>query len=170
MCVGLDEAVEPYFGCEPVEGCSLHYLAACAGEESFPLAFVAVEYDVAYYGLEDGIAEEFQPFVVERSPFLGAVGLRLVCQSYTVYFEVVGVESEDAVQGREEVFVLSEGVFYPVDEINDHSGQVYRLRAKSESRGKWRVWHTSTGWYHWDAGMRRFFGDRGCVAWPSDYF
>ena len=93
-----DERVETRLFCQAVEGVALHEFAACGGEKAFALALVAVEDDVAGDGFEDGVAQKFEAFVVERTSLFAADVLRrFVGEGYAVELDVVGVEAEDFV-------------------------------------------------------------------------
>jgi hypothetical protein len=63
--------------------------------------------NMSHHGVEDGITEKFQPFVVHGSSLL-PVHDALVHQGLLVVMDVVGVESQDVVQGRMKFLVLPE--------------------------------------------------------------
>ena len=70
VVVGTEHLVaEDKFGesngiCQTSETLSLHYAAAHTGEETFRLALKLIVEDVTHDSIEDGIAKEFEAFVV----------------------------------------------------------------------------------------------------------
>ena len=55
------------------------------------------EYDIAYNSVEHGIAQELQPLVIQRAPFLVALSDALVHQCLLVQLDITRVETKDMV-------------------------------------------------------------------------
>ena len=69
--------------------------------------------DVADDGFEDGIAEKFEAFVVERfvAEFLRSILLRLVGECRAVEIDVVRAEAHDVVESGAKLSVFGEEEF-----------------------------------------------------------
>ena len=78
---------------EAVQRVALHYLAAGARKEAFALAFKVAEDYVAHYRVEYGVAQEFEPLVVDGLALGVALGHAAVHERLLVQADVVGVES-----------------------------------------------------------------------------
>lgn len=52
-----------------VECFALYNFGTGVGEETFAASFEMAVYNVSYDGVEDGIAQEFEPFVVDGASF-----------------------------------------------------------------------------------------------------
>lgn len=63
------QLVQTDFHGELVQRFALHDFGAGVGEEALATAFEMLIDDVAHDGVEDGVAQEFQPFVVDGAPF-----------------------------------------------------------------------------------------------------
>ena len=70
MFVLADKLVESYLNGQLSKRLPLYYLAAGIGQEAFPLAWEVVKDYLADDGIEHGIAQKFQPFVVEGNAAL----------------------------------------------------------------------------------------------------
>ena len=82
---------------QAVERFALHKFRACVGQEAFTLARKVPIDDVTHDGIEDSIAEKFQPFVVHRTPFCVAPHDTFVHQCQLVVANIVGIEAQDGV-------------------------------------------------------------------------
>ena len=76
--------------------------------------------DVAYCGVEDGVAEEFKAFVVHGFALGVAAEHALVHQRELVVAYVVGIEANDLAQRQIKLLVLAERELNSVDEITQH--------------------------------------------------
>ena len=73
-----------------------------------------MEYDVAHYGLEDGVAKKFQSFVVERASLAVTIYVGFVGKGDTINLEVAGIESEHTMECLAQFAVFLEVEFYAV--------------------------------------------------------
>ena len=94
VAVGHDELAYAYFGRQAVESVALHNLASRACEEALALAFEVAEHYVADNGVEDGVAQEFKPLVVDGPPLGVALVDAAVHEGLFVQVDVVRVKSE----------------------------------------------------------------------------
>ena len=104
----LHQLVQSDFHGEFVQCFALHDFGAGVGEESFATAFEMLVDDVAHDGVEDGVAQKFQTFVVDEAPFLRAHGDGFVQQGLLIDFDVTREESEDSVKTKIRLSVLVE--------------------------------------------------------------
>ena len=92
----LYELYKSYLLGYTVEAAALYYLATYGGEEALFLAREMVIEDVAYDGLNDGVAQVFETFIVFLLLVMTVVIDRAVYQRFVVYRYLMGIESEDA--------------------------------------------------------------------------
>ena len=90
-----DEAVDAQLFGQFVQGLTLYQFAAGAGEESLTLAFKMSVYDISHHRIQDGIAKELKPFVVQRFAFFRPLGHTLVHEGEFVIFDVAGIKADD---------------------------------------------------------------------------
>ena len=72
--------------------------------------------NVSHDGIQNGIAQKFQPLVVHRLAFF-SLSDAAVHQCLPVILNVVGIESGDVVQCDVEFFVFPEGKTQPVKNV-----------------------------------------------------
>ena len=78
--------------------------------------------DVAYYGVEDGITQKLQAFVVLWATFLVTTSYTLVQEGLLVEFDVVRIEAQNTVEGRKKLLLLAERELDTVNDIvNPHT-------------------------------------------------
>ena len=89
---------------------ALYDFGAGIGQETFAFPFEMTVDDVAYDGVEDGVAEKFQPFVVQGTAFFGTQGGGFVQQCLLVNLYVARVEAQYLIKTkiRLPVFVKQE--------------------------------------------------------------
>ena len=108
LCMPLHEFVEPYLHGQPAQRLALHDFAARVGQESFALAGeVMVDY-LAHDGVEHGIAQKFQTFVVDGRSALAVRQHRLVHQGFLVQADVVRIEAQHITKGAIKLLLLAE--------------------------------------------------------------
>ena len=117
MSVRHNEAAYAYFVGQAVKGVALYNLASCAGEEAFALAFKVAEHYVAHDGVEDCVAEELEPLVVDEPPLGVALVGAAVQQRLLVDVDVVGIKSEYCVQRRIKLLFLAERELHAVNKV-----------------------------------------------------
>ena len=100
--------VQPYFHGQLVQRLALHYLGAGVGEEAFAASLEVAVDDVAHNGVQDGVAQEFEPFVVQGAALFGAEEGGLVEQCLAVDADVAGKEAEYPVKTKIRLPVLAE--------------------------------------------------------------
>ena len=74
------------------------------------------EHDVTDDSIEDGIAQELQPLIVQRLALVVALADALVHQRHLVILDVVGVEPQYGVKRRKKLLLLAER---ELDSINN---------------------------------------------------
>lgn len=104
-----DKLVESYLRCQPSERLSLHNLASCIGEEAFSLLWKVVEDYLAYNCIQNSIAKELEPLVVERRTTLGMSEHRLVHQGFLIEAYLVRIEAQHITKSATKFPILAEG-------------------------------------------------------------
>jgi hypothetical protein len=78
-------------------------------------------YYIAHSSIEDGIAEEFQPLIVQRLSLLIAPSDALVHKSLTIIVDVMRIEPKNIVESRKKLLLLAERELNTVNDIiNPH--------------------------------------------------
>ena len=121
---GLYETDQPCLLGNAVEAAALHYLAAHGGEEALFLAGELVVEDVAHHGLDDGIAQVFEPLIVFLLLARTVVVERAVHQGLAVDGYVARIEPKDTAELAAELLVVAEKVMYVVGYAGDIHGCV----------------------------------------------
>ena len=114
--VGDDELVEARVLGQLVERLALDDVAARVGEEAFGLLGEVLEDDVTHDGAEYGVAEEFQPLVVDALALL-LHSHRLVQHGYLVGADVTRIESQYLAERTVKLPVLEERELYLCYEV-----------------------------------------------------
>ena len=127
MFVATNELVETYLRCQSSERFALHDLASGIGEEAFSLAGKVVIDYLAYNGIEDGIAQELQPFVVEQGTALGVCVHRLVHQGFLIEAYLVRIEAQHIMKSAIKLLVLTERKPYRVYQVYGRHGLILRI-------------------------------------------
>ena len=65
----FDEFIQAYFDSQFVQSLTLNDFRTCIGQESFPFTFEVLIDNISYDGVKDGVTEEFQAFIVQRTSF-----------------------------------------------------------------------------------------------------
>lgn len=111
---GLYETDQPCLLGYAVETAALHYLAAHGGEEALFLAGKLVVEDIAHHGLDDGIAQVFEPFIVFLLLARTVVIERAVHERLAVDGDLARIESQDTAQLATKLLVAAEEVVYVI--------------------------------------------------------
>lgn len=77
--------------------------------------------NVADDGIKDGIAKEFQPFIVYRLALCITPCDALVQECCLVISDIVWNDADDLVQGQIKLLLLAEREPYPVNNIIQHT-------------------------------------------------
>ena len=97
VSIGFDQVDDAHLLCQPTQCLTLNDLRAGIGEEALTLSFEMAEHDIAHHGIEHGITQELQAFVVHGLTFLVTPCHALVKQGLFVIRDVAGIESDDFV-------------------------------------------------------------------------
>ena len=73
---------------------------------------------MSHDGIKDGIAQELQPLVVLRTTLFVPLANTLVQQSLLVKLDVVGIETQNLVESRKKLLLLSEREPYSINNVN----------------------------------------------------
>ena len=95
--IGKNEFVDAHLLSKPTQRVALYELRACVREKSLALAREMFEYDVTDDGIEDGVAQEFQPLIVNWFPLFVTSCNALVKQCCLVIVNLSRIESYDFV-------------------------------------------------------------------------
>ena len=63
-------------------------------------------------GIEQGIAQEFQTFVIQGLSFVVTTAYTLVHQSLTIVADFMGIETHDVIKRRKKLLLLAERELY----------------------------------------------------------
>lgn len=110
----LYEVDQPRLLGNAVETAALHNLAAHRGEESLLLARERMIEDVAHHGLDDGIAQVFEPLIVFLLLALAVVVERTVHECLAINRNLSRIESQDTAQLATKLLVAAEEVVYVI--------------------------------------------------------
>ena len=77
-------------------------------KETFAASFEMAVDNISYNGVEDSIAQEFQPFVVDGTSFFGAHGDGFMQQSLLIDLDVAREEAENSVKTKIRLSILAE--------------------------------------------------------------
>ena len=121
MTAGEDQLVDTHLLGQVVEGLALHELGARGGEKSLPLTREVTKHNIAYYRIEDGVAEKLQPLVVHGLSLLVAPRDAAMEQRDLVVFDMMGPDAGDPMERQEKLLVLAERELNPVNQIIQHT-------------------------------------------------
>ena len=111
------QAGKSHFLGQLAQGVAADKLGTGVGEETFALAFEMVVHDVPHDGIEQGIAEELQPLIVQRLALFVALRDAFVHQRQLIVPDVAGIEPHDAVKRRKKLLLLAERELDAVDDF-----------------------------------------------------
>ena len=106
--VVLHQLVQADFHGQFVQRLALHDFRAGVGQESFALPFETLEEDVGHDGVQDGVAQELQAFIVQRAAALGAYEGGFVQHGLLVVLYAARKKAQDAVKTKIRLSVLAE--------------------------------------------------------------
>ena len=115
------ELVDSHFLGKFVQGVPLYELAPGISQEALAFAWEMLVYDVAHNSIENGIAQELKPLVVDRLALGVSSHDALVHQSQFIEADVVRIEPDDVKQRRIKLLLLSERELYPVNNVIQHT-------------------------------------------------
>ncbi|EJX03009.1 hypothetical protein EVA_08885 [gut metagenome] len=79
------------------------------------------KHDIAYYRIEDGVAEKLQPLVVHGLSLLVAPRDAAVEQRNLIVFDMMRPDASDPVDRQEKLLILAERELDPVNQIIQHT-------------------------------------------------
>ena len=95
----FDELVNAHLLCQFTQRCTTYQLRTGVGQEALTFALKMAEHDIAHDGVEDGVAQEFQTFVVLRTTLFVLASHTFVQQSLLIEFNMVRIEAQNVVKG-----------------------------------------------------------------------
>lgn len=120
VAIAQNELLNAHLVCQPSERFALYNLRSGIGEESFPLSREVAVDDIAHYGVENGVAEEFQSLIVHGLAFSILAGNALVHERQFIIANVSGIKTYNVIDRKIKLPILTEGELYPVDNITQH--------------------------------------------------
>ena len=108
MAVGVDKLIQSNLYGHLSQCLTLHNPAPCRGKETFTFPLELMKYDLSHNGIQDGIAQELQPFVVDGSSPVALGRHGSMHQGLLIVLYVVRIESQNVIKRAIKPFFLSE--------------------------------------------------------------
>ena len=111
------EITQTHFVGHLAEGLTTDQLRAGCGQESLTLALKMAVDDIADCCIENRVAQELQPLIVQRLSLVIATAHTLMQQSLLIVVDLTGVEPHDVIKRRKKLLLLAEREPDMVDNI-----------------------------------------------------
>ena len=100
--------VQANFNGKFIQCLTLHDFRTGIGQETFTLPLETFEKDIRHDGIQDGVAQELQAFIVQRAAALGAYEGGFVQHGLLVVLYAARKKAQDAVKTKIRLSVLAE--------------------------------------------------------------